>query len=97
MRCGACCYSEGAHHVRVTGDDWSRLGEDADRLAHFLGNQAFMKMDADAHRCAALVVTRGRFVCSIYETRPATCRELARLSPACEGELVTKRRLTLLP
>jgi Fe-S-cluster containining protein len=42
--------------------------------------------------CAALHVDRaaGRFVCTIYETRPKACRDLARGSPECLGELATK-------
>jgi len=39
-----------------------------------------------------------QFFCSIYETRPQTCRELERASPACEAEIHEKspRPLRLL-
>lgn len=75
----------------MTGDDYERLGEaDAARLVEFLGNQAFMRIEgaAGTRRCAALVVDadRGTFLCSVYERRPAVCRELERGSGACFGE-----------
>jgi hypothetical protein len=77
----------------VTGDDYERLGDEAERLVVFLGNQAFMRIDRSGGvgRCAALVVADGdRFLCSVYEQRPAVCRELERGSPACEGERAAK-------
>src|ERR1051326_1001869 len=52
LRCGACCFSLAERFVRVTGDDWTRLGETAERVAHFLGHRAYMRM-IDGH-CAAL-------------------------------------------
>ena len=52
LRCGACCFSPAEAFVRVTGPDWARLGDAAERLAHFIGHRAYMKM-ADGH-CAAL-------------------------------------------
>lgn len=76
----------------VTGFDWERLGGDAERLAHFIGNRAFMKMSGG--HCAALTIGpegRGvRFSCSVYERRPEICRMLERGSPECLGELETK-------
>jgi uncharacterized protein len=93
-RCGACCFSETERHARVTGDDYARLGDDAAHLAVFIGNQAFMRIERTAGpgRCAALVVdpATGTFLCSVYDRRPGVCRDLARGSPACEGERVTK-------
>jgi hypothetical protein len=81
--------------VRVTGDDWSRLGPEAERVAHFIGNRAFMKM-ADG-RCAALEVraaadggTAAAYFCAIYARRPQVCRDLGRGSPECEAELMRK-------
>jgi hypothetical protein len=74
----------------VNGDDWERLGAEAERKAHFIGNRAFMRMN-DGH-CAALEVrgsTSSRakeFFCTLYEKRPQICRDLARGSPECEGE-----------
>jgi hypothetical protein len=51
----------------------------------------------DGH-CAALIVdtARGRFVCGVYEDRPATCRELERGGGACAGERQVKAERPLL-
>lgn len=92
-RCGVCCFSDSSSYVWMTGDDWLRLGADAERHAHFIGNRAFMRM-RDGH-CAALAVKRDAtgapdFFCTIYEQRPQICRDLARGSPECAGELATK-------
>jgi hypothetical protein len=45
----------------------------------------------DGH-CAALrvEVVSGHLTCSVYETRPQACRDLARGSGACLGEIATK-------
>lgn len=80
--------------MRVTGADWERLGADAERVAHFIGHRAFMRMDERGH-CAALEVRAGEggtreFFCTIYDRRPQVCRDLARGSPECEGELLAK-------
>jgi Fe-S-cluster containining protein len=102
LRCGACCFSPSDRFVRVTGDDWTRLGAEAERVAHFAGwgNEAFMRM-SDGH-CAALAVRRvatgagesaeaaTEFFCTIYERRPQICRDLARGSPECAGERAIK-------
>jgi hypothetical protein len=76
----------------VTGDDYERLGEDADALVVFVGNQAFMRLagKAGSRHCAALDASDGRFSCRVYERRPRVCRDLERGSPACEGEIATK-------
>ena len=92
-RCGVCCFSDSPTYVRVTGDDWARLGADAERVAHFIGNRAYLRM-RDGH-CAALEVRRGAdgatdFFCALYERRPQTCRDLGRGSPECAGELASK-------
>ncbi len=94
-RCAACCFSNSPLHARVTGDDHRRLGEDAERLVEWIGNAAFMRLEpvTDAlMRCAALSIdaASGAFACSVYATRPAVCRDLARGSPACRGEIATK-------
>jgi hypothetical protein len=72
--------------VRVDGLDHARLGARGDELTVFIGNRCHMTM-FEGH-CAALVidVATGRFVCSVYEDRPAVCRELARGSPECRAE-----------
>jgi hypothetical protein len=91
--CGVCCHSNLDTYVRLSGADWERLGADADHVAHFIGNRAYMRMN-DGH-CAALVVrttaegTR-EFFCTVYATRPQVCRDLERGSPECEGELLAK-------
>jgi hypothetical protein len=89
-----CCFSRLETFVRVTGDDWSRLGESADRVAHFIGHRAYMKMAGE--HCAALDLRRGadgqpEYFCSVYAERPQTCRDLDRGSAQCAGECETKR------
>jgi hypothetical protein len=74
----------------VTGDDYERLGADAPDLVHFVGNRAYMRL-AGGHCAALRIELEGRFVCTVYETRPAACRDLERESPQCAGELFTKR------
>ena len=93
MACGVCCFSRLPTYVRLSGEDWTRLGDEAERVAHFIGHRAHMKM-ADGH-CAALQLradaTDGqKFFCAVYERRPQVCRDLARGSPECFGEIATK-------
>ncbi len=90
LTCGVCCFSRLDTYVRVTGEDWDRMGCDAETLAHFIGNKAYMRMSAG--HCAALRVEpeTGRFFCTAYEKRPETCRALGRGSPECLGELAEK-------
>ncbi len=93
LRCGVCCHSNLNTYVRVSGADWERLGVEVDRLAHFIGNRAYLRM-RDGH-CAALDMRTAadgarEFFCTIYERRPQVCRDLARGSPECAGELSTK-------
>ncbi len=82
--------------VRVSGDDYARLGERADSLVTFDGVRAYMGM-VDGH-CAALEIdARSRqFVCSAYATRPQVCRDLARGSGACLGEREAKAERPLV-
>ncbi len=96
LTCGACCFSELANYVRVAGSDHARLGEQADQLTHFEGNRCYMNMH-DGH-CAALVLELSTltFVCTIYDTRPDTCRDLERESMACRGEIHAKAERPLL-
>jgi uncharacterized protein len=87
--CGACCFSPAERFVAVTGADWTRLGEAAEHVAHFIGHQAFMLMSGG--HCAALEMRcdntgRADFFCTIYDRRPQICRDLARGSPQCAGE-----------
>ena len=96
LDCGTCCFSELTTYVAVTGDDYERLGERADDLATFDGNRAYMRMTGG--HCVALRpdATSRQFVCTVYLTRPQTCRDLARGLGACLGELETKRERPLL-
>jgi uncharacterized protein len=96
LSCGACCFSSLETYVRVTGADYARLGEHAETLVCFDGNRAYLRM-LDGH-CAALHIdgTTRRFVCSVYEVRPATCRELERGGGACAGEREVKAERPLL-
>lgn len=93
LGCGVCCHARSQTYVRVSGDDWSRLGEEGQRLAHFIGSRAYMRME-EGH-CAALAVRltrdgRPQHFCTIYERRPQVCRDLGRGSMECHGELETK-------
>ncbi len=90
LYCGVCCHSQLDAYVRVTGEDWERLGDLADSAAHFIGHRAYLRMRDG--RCASLRVESdtGRFFCTIYERRPQICRNLGRGSPECLGELAEK-------
>jgi Fe-S-cluster containining protein len=94
--CAVCCFSTLDRYVEVKGSDYARLGDAAERLVHFIGNRAYMRM-IDGH-CAALAVDveNRRFRCTVYDGRPATCRDLERGSAACLGERATKRERPLL-
>ncbi len=85
--------------MRVEGSDHARLADRADELTHFDGNRCYMNMAAG--HCAALVIdaSTGRFVCSVYESRPAVCRDLERSSAECRAEIHEKgeRPRLLLP
>jgi Fe-S-cluster containining protein len=96
LACGACCFSRLDRYVPVDGDDHARLGDAAEELVTWIGNRAYMRME-DGH-CAALRVDREarRFVCTVYEARPRTCRDLARGSPECAGERATKGERPLI-
>lgn len=96
LDCGVCCFSTLDTYVTVSGDDYARLGDAAAALVRFDGIRAYMQM-RDGH-CGALVVdvVSGRFVCGAYAERPQTCRDLARGSGACRGELTTKGDRPLL-
>ncbi len=96
LTCGTCCFSLLEAYVAVTGADHARLGDAADTLVRFEGNRAYLRM-VDG-RCAALLLEprSGRFVCSVYPTRPEICRALERGSPECLGELAEKRDRPLL-
>jgi Fe-S-cluster containining protein len=89
MTCGACCTSPSARHVPVTGDDWGRLGDDADALTEWTQSHAFMRMNEG--RCIALALEAGGGArCTIYARRPEVCRALERGGPACDVERLRK-------
>lgn len=93
LGCGVCCFSNLKSYVRVSGNDWSRLGDAAGRVAEFDGHRAYLKIH-DGH-CAALEIRTGigggrEYFCTIYERRPQICRDLARGSPQCEAEIELK-------
>jgi Fe-S-cluster containining protein len=91
IACGVCCFSRLERYVRVRGDDYARLGADADELVVFHGNEAYMRME-DGH-CAALAIDPASptpFLCRVYERRPEACRALGRGSAECAGEIATK-------
>ncbi len=87
LACGTCCFSNLETYVRVSGDDHERLGDAAERFVTFVGNRAYLRME-DGH-CAALRLdaATAEYVCTIYELRPQTCRDLARGSAECLGEI----------
>lgn len=76
--------------MQVTGDDYERMGDDAEDWVHWIGNQAFLRIVGAPGRCAALRVEAGQYLCAIYERRPEICRALERGSPACAGERALK-------
>lgn len=82
--------------VRVTGDDYARLGERAEALVVFDGVRAHMRMVAG--HCSALEVDArsGQFVCSVYAPRPQVCRDLERGSGACHAERDAKAERPLV-
>lgn len=90
LECGTCCFSNLETSVRVTGDDYERLGTAVEELVNFIGHRAYMRL-ADGHCAALRVEPQGRFVCTVYDTRPDACRDLERQSPQCHGELFTKK------
>ena len=82
--------------MRVTGDDYARMGDRADRLVRFDGFRGYMRMSDD--HCSALVVdaASGRWMCSAYAVRPQVCRDLARSSGECLAELDAKAERPLV-
>jgi uncharacterized protein len=82
--------------VRVSGDDYSRLGDRAEDLVWFDGSSAHMRMH-EGH-CRALQIDAGseQYVCTVYDARPQVCRDLARGSPACRAEREAKSDRPLL-
>jgi Fe-S-cluster containining protein len=90
LECGACCFSRLETYARVTGEDYQRLGDRAESLTRWIDNRCYLSLSGE--HCAALTIDRGgkQFVCTIYDRRPAICRDLERGSPECLGERATK-------
>jgi uncharacterized protein len=95
LRCGACCFSALAEFVVVKGDDYERLGEQAERFVAFDGHRAHMRMEAGHCSALSLDVATGRFVCQVYEVRPSVCRDLGRGTGACGAERAAKAERAL--
>ena len=96
LDCGTCCFSQLPEYARVFGSDHERLGEHADALTHFIGNQCYMRL-VDGH-CAALKIdpdTR-RYACSVYALRPDVCHQLERGSRSCRAEIHEKGERPLI-
>jgi Fe-S-cluster containining protein len=89
QRCGACCFSESSAYVPVTEADRARLADAGAGLVHEEDGAHYMTMIEG--RCAALHIRAGAFACSVYDRRPAICRELHRGTPACREERTLKR------
>lgn len=94
--CGTCCFSYAEDYLRVSGRDYERLGDDAERLVHFIENRAYLRI-VDG-RCIALGwdSATGKFRCTIYERRPDVCRSLERGSGQCRAERAEKSERPLL-
>ena len=96
LACGTCCFSTLRRYVPVTGNDHARLGDAGAPLVTWDENRAYMRLE-DGH-CSALRLDEaaGHFACTVYESRPQVCRDLARTSSACAGERSTKGERPLL-
>jgi Fe-S-cluster containining protein len=94
--CGTCCFSYAEDYLRVSGGDYERLGDDAERLVQFIENRAYLRI-TDGH-CIALTCdsAAGTFHCSVYERRPDVCRVLERGSGHCAAERAEKAERPLL-
>ena len=94
LECGACCFSRLDTYVRVTGEDYARLGNEAAQVTTCVGNRCYMRMERG--HCAALEVSPGRYACTVYALRPEICRTLERGSPSCDAERHEKAPRTRL-
>ena len=78
----------------MSGDDYARLGDEAEALVTWLGNEAFMTLGGTegAQHCGALRLdpAAGTLTCSIYDQRPQVCRDLERGEGACRAERAAK-------
>lgn len=100
VACGKCCF-HAPNYVELFPEDLVRLGDK--RTARFAVKSTLSKaqrrpgehdgtrfMRMENGHCAALEITHGAFLCSIYEDRPLLCRVFEPGSPSCleaRGEL----------
>ena len=89
LNCGACCFSRLDRFVRVSGDDYQLLADAAPDLTLFIENRCYLRI-RDGHCAALMIAPGGVFSCSVYERRPAICRELEPGGPACRAEIEQK-------
>jgi len=82
-------------HIRVLDSDYERLGGLAERFTQKIGEYRFLAM-VEGHCAALSIEIDGRFVCTIYEQRPAVCRELEPASAACLSEIDQNRDSSLI-
>ncbi len=92
MDCAACCFSRSSHYVELSPKERQNASPRLRALTHSDGARIYLRMVSAGH-CAALVAAGQHYRCSIYEERPAPCRELLAGSPACLEERREKRRM----
>ncbi len=76
--CGGCC---------AYSDTWPEFVEDldGDGIDESLIDLALGRMRCDGDRCVALVgVVGAKVLCSVYERRPAVCREFQPGTAGCK-------------
>lgn len=91
MSCGACC---------AWSDTWPEFGDDEedppermDAIPMDMVDCDHGRMKCDGDRCSALVGVIGVAVsCSIYEHRPAVCRQF---SPGSDGCRMVRRGMAI--
>lgn len=88
--CSTCCFTTLPTAVRVSGDDYERMGDAAEAHTWFQENRCYLRIDEVLGHCAALVASGSHFACGIYAVRPGVCRELARGGAACRAERYEK-------
>ena len=98
LRCGKCCFGPFYKLTRPEDvADWERdgisvpleaYGEESGSTDH--ANHEMAALGMPFHTCRFLTPDGDRFLCSIYEHRPRTCREFepgcSRLCPQYKGK-----------
>lgn len=83
--CGRCCH-HGPNTVTLLEEDEARMGEETlRRLTVIYEKPPYFRFIVNhGVHCGALDVSvPGKYPCSIYEVRPAGCREVEPGSPTC--------------